>query len=131
MQTDLSPFDFIKAASESKVDLINTSDYPAMTEKQYNAFIVNRGFSLFKDTVLHANEMNLRSNLFPDAQFQYYRAVLRKGKRWSKWPKLAKDKDLDLIQKIYSCNRGVAKLYKKALSSDDLKHLHKKAETGG
>ena len=131
MTNELTPFDFIKAASESKVDLINTADYPEMVEKQYNAYIVNRGFSLFKDTVLHANEMNLRSHMFADGQFQYYRNILRKGKRWSKWPKLGKDVDLDVIQKVYSCNRGIAKLYRKALSADDIKKLHKKMELGG
>ena len=85
MADALTPFDFIKAASYSKQDLIGSSENPAMTEKQYNAFIVNRGFSYFNDTILHANEMNLRHGLFADAQFKYYLGALRPRNRFSKW----------------------------------------------
>jgi hypothetical protein len=126
-----TPFDFINAASQSKEDLIGKSEYPSMTEKEYVAYIVNRGFSYHDDTILHANEMNQRAHLFPRAQFDYYRGVLRPRKRFSKWHKAEKDADLDAIQKVYSCNRTVAKMYFKALSSEQLKTIHSKLEVGG
>jgi hypothetical protein len=75
--------------------------------------------------------MNQRAHLFKDAQFQYYRGVLRKRKRFSKWPKADKSKDLDAIQEVYQCNRTIAKLYLKALSTADLKEVHSKLSTGG
>ena len=128
---DLSPFDFMNAASFTKEDLIHDSEYPELTEKQYNPYIVNRGFTNFEDTILHANEMNRCHHLFPDAQFQYYRSVLRKRKRFSKWPKADKDVDLDAIQQYYSCNRTVAKLYQKILTKDQLIQLHTRFEKGG
>lgn len=131
MVKDLNPFDFIKSASQSKKDLIKDSDYPDQTEKQYTPYIVNRGFSYFEDSILHANEMNMRAHLFKDAQFEYYRGALRKRKRFSKWPKADKDKDLDAIQEVYQCNRTIAKLYFKALSKEDLKQIHNKLITGG
>jgi len=121
----------MNAVSHSKKDLIGESEHPEMTEKEYNAYIVNRGFSFFDDTILHANEMNQRAHLFPRAQFDYYRSVLRPRKRFSKWHKADKDKDLDTIQHVYSCNRTVAKLFLKALSKEDLKKVHAKMETGG
>ena len=130
-KNEISPFDFIKAASETKKDLINESDNPELTEKQYNAYIVNRGFTNFEDTILHANEMNMRPNLFQDAQFQYYRAALRERKRWSKWPKADKNNDLDALQEVYSCNRTVAKMYLKMLSTDQLKAIREKLSMGG
>jgi len=128
---DISPFDFMNAASFSKEDLIHDSDNPELAEKQYNAYIVNRGFANFEDTILHANEMNQRHGLFAAAQFQYYRSVLRKRKRFSKWPKADKSADLDAIQQVYQCNRTVAKMYLKALSKDQLKVVHDKLVTGG
>lgn len=128
---DYSPFDFMNAASFSKEDLIHDSENPELVEKQYNAYIVNRGFANFEDTILHANEMNQRHELFADAQFQYYRSVLRKRKRFSKWPKADKDKDLDAIQQVYQCNRTVAKMYIKALSKEDLSKVHERLITGG
>jgi hypothetical protein len=126
-----TPFDFINAASLSKKDLIGSSDYPDLIEKEYVPFIVNRGFSYFEDTILHANEMNQRAHLFNASQFQYYLGALRPRKRFSKWHKAEKDKDLDAIQRVYSCNRTVAKLYLKALSKEDLKSIHSKLTEGG
>ena len=128
---DLSPFDFMNAASFTKADLIKDSENPDITEKQYNDYIVNRGFTNFEDTILHANEMNQRNELFPAAQFDYYRAVLRKRKRFSKWPKADKDVNLDAIQEVYQCNRTVAKQYLKVLNEEQLQSVHDRLVTGG
>lgn len=131
MAQDLTPFDFIKSASQTKKDLIRGSEYPEMMESQYNPFIVNRGFSYFEDTILHANEMNMRSHLFEDAQYRYYLGVLRTRNRFSKWHKAEKNKDLDAIQEVYAVSRTVAKQYLKVLSKDQLTMVHKKLEKGG
>jgi len=128
---EITPFDFMNAASFSKEDLVRDSQNPELTEKQYNAYIVNRGFSNFEDTILHANEMNQRHGLFLGAQFDYYRAVLRKRKRFSKWHKADKNVDLDAIQQVYQCNRTVAKLYLKALGKEQLQAVHDRLVTGG
>ena len=131
MVKEITPFDFMNAASFSKDDLIANHENPEMAENLYVPYIVNRGFTNFEDSILHANEMNQRAHLFKDAQFQYYRGVLRKRKRFSKWPKADKSKDLDSIQEVYQCNRTIAKLYLKALSTADLKEVHSKLSTGG
>jgi len=131
MTDKLTPFEFIKAASQSKKDLIGDNDYPEMAEKQYTAFIVNRGFSYFEDTILHANEMNQRAHLFDRAQFDYYRGALRTRNRFSKWHKAEKNGDLDVIQEVYQCSRTIAKMYLKALSSDQMKEVHLKLAKGG
>ena len=131
MTKDISPFDFMNAVSLTKEDLIGNHENPTIAEKQYSAYMVNRGFANFEDTILHANELNQRHNLFPRAQFDYYLGALRKRKRFSKWPKADKSVDLDAIQQVYSCNRTVAKLYLKALSKEDLIVIHEKLMTGG
>jgi|TARA_R110001592_G_scaffold47587_8_gene150659 hypothetical protein len=128
---EITPFDFINAASFSKDDLINNHEVPEQAEKLYTAYIVNRGFANFEDTILHANEMNQRPNLFSGAQFDYYRGALRKRKRFSKWFKPDADKDLDALQEVYQCNRTVAKMYQKALSPDQMSEVHNKLQTGG
>ena len=128
---DLTPFDFMNAASFSKEDLIRNSDIPEHTEKMYTPYVVNRGFTNFEDTILHANEMNMRHGLFDAAQFDYYKAVLGKRKRFSKWPKADKDINLDAIQKVYECNRTVAKQYLKVLNKEQLETIHDKINEGG
>ena len=131
MPKEITPFDFINAASFSKDDLIGDHEIPEQAEKLYTPYIVNKGFSWFEDTVLHANEMNMRANLFGGAQFDYYRGALRKRKRFSKWFKPDVDKDLDAIQEVYQCNRTVAKMYQKALNPDQMVEVRAKLETGG
>jgi hypothetical protein len=128
---DLNPFDFMNAASFSKEDLIRNSDIPEHTEKMYTPYVVNRGFTNFEDTILHANEMNMRHSLFDAAQFDYYKAVLRKRKRFSKWPKADKDINLDAIQEVYQCNRTVAKQDHKVLNKEQLDTIHDKINEGG
>jgi len=128
---DYSPFDFMNAVSFTKADIIKDDDNPDIIEKQYNAYIINRGFANFEDTILHANEMNQRAHLFDGAQFDYYRGSLRKRKRFSKWPKADKSKDLDAIQQVYQCNRTVAKMYLKSFTKDQIKTVHDRLYTGG
>ena len=112
MAKDYNPFDFMNAASFSKKNLIGESDNPELTEKEYNPYIVNRGFTYFEDTILHANEMNQRHELFPGAQFEYYRSVLRKRKRFSKWHSYWHwCKPID-ARTSYSASIWVASLYK-------------------
>lgn len=126
-----SPFDFINSASKSKKNLILDDEQPDVAEKQYNAYIVNRGFALFSDTILHANEMNMRHNLFKSAQYHYYLGVLRPRDRRSKWPKLEKDTDIDNIQEYYQCNRVIAKQYLKVLPPEELQNINTKVSKGG
>jgi hypothetical protein len=126
-----TPFDFINAVSETKRDIILRDEDPAHAEKLYNPYIVNKGMSFHSDTILHANEMNMRHNLFKDAQFRYYLGALKSRKRYSKWLKLEKDEDLDLIQKHYQCNRQVAKQYFAVLTPEQLKDINRKSVVGG
>lgn len=131
MSNEYTPFEFIKSASETKVNLIADSDNPEYTEKQYNAFMVNKGFSYFPDTILHANEMNRLYEIPNNAQYVYYMDVLRKRKRFSKWNKLSKNVDLDVIQEYYQCNRNVAKQYLKILTPENLETINKNMTKGG
>ena len=47
----MSPFDYLNSINDTKQDLMVDD----ITEKQYNAFMVNRGLSYFPDTVAVAN----------------------------------------------------------------------------
>jgi hypothetical protein len=123
----LTPFDFINSVSHLKNDLMADEE----NEKQYNAFIVNRGLSMIDDSILHANEMNRLPHMPAIAQYQYYMQSLRKRKRFSKWQKSSKDENLDLIQEIYSVRREVAKQYMKILTPDRLSQLKKISDKGG
>lgn len=131
MSDELNPFEFIKAVSKTKKDLIRDDDQPEFAEKQYNGYMVNRGLSFFEDSILHANEMNMRHHTFNDAQFRYYLGSLRPRDRFSKWHKAEKNDKLDVIQHVYQCNRKLAKTYSKILSDEDVKVMKDKMSKGG
>lgn len=131
MSEEYTPFDFIKSVSQTKEDLIKKSDTPEHVEKQYNPYMVNRGFSYFQDTILHANEMNNHHWLFKDAQYKYYLGALRSRNRFSKWYKAEKNEELDLIQQYFQCNRTVAKQYSKVLNKEQIDKIKSSTNKGG
>ena len=63
----MTPFDFLKSINDTKENLIVDD----ITEKQYNAYMVNRGLSYFPDTVMIANEMNVSPYLDAKLQFDF------------------------------------------------------------
>ena len=119
-------FDFIKDLSYDKNYIFD--DY---SPGDFNAFMVNRGFSYYPDTILFASEMNKYPNLERKAQNDFYFYGLDKRKRFSKWFKPGKDESLDMIQERYQCNIERAKEYLTLFSPEDLKDLKKSLDKGG
>ena len=64
----MNPFQYLSAINDTKQDIMVDD----ISEKQYNAFMVNRGLSYFYDTVLLANEMNQRAHLDNRLQFDFF-----------------------------------------------------------
>ena len=60
--------DFLTAINLSKKNLMEEDP---LTEKEYPPFVINRSLSYFEDTVLHANEVNLRGHLDSRLQNDY------------------------------------------------------------
>ena len=88
----ISPFDFVNSINYSKENLI-VDDW---SEKQYNAFIINKSLSHGVDTVIAANEMNSRTHLDTKMQYDFLRGIIRKKKRFNKWLKPEKEEHLEL-----------------------------------
>jgi len=128
---EYTPFDFMNSASHQKNDLLESADNPEYVENQYVPYIVNKGFSNFADTILHANEMNRLHEIPNGAQYHYYLDVLRPRKRFKKWNKLESDADIDIIQEYYQCNRTVAKQCMKVISPEMLKTINISMTKGG
>lgn len=121
----MTPFDYINSVTDNKKNLITESDNPEFAEKSYEPFMVNRGLSLFSDTILWANEMNRYPELDKKLQYEFYLHALRKRKRFSKWPKKEKSDDINLISKHYKYNRKRAIEALGLMTEDQLKSLRK------
>ena len=123
----MSPFDFLNEINYGKKNIIIDD----ITEKQYNSFMVNRGLSYFKDTVVIANEMNMNHHLDNRLQFDFLINIIRRKRRFSKWNKPQIVDDLDVIKEYYGYSNKQAKAVHNLLSSDKIGELRKKVYKGG
>lgn len=138
----LSFFDFISNINEGtrgKDLLSENSAAPAQAalsqddpERSYNAFMINRGLSQFRDCIIYVNEMNIHYNLPVKMQYDFYRNILRPRKRFGKWAKTkVNDADIDIVKKHYGYNDERAREVIDLLSKEDIKALHNRYDTGG
>jgi len=123
----MSPFEYLNAINFTKQDIMIDD----ITEKQYNAFMVNRGLSYFSDTVAIANEMNQYAHLDKKLQFHFLINIVRKRKRFSKWNKPDLVSDIEVVKEYYGYSNDKAKQALSLLSPEQIKELEKKVSKGG
>jgi len=127
----MKPFDFVNSASYSKEDLIRESDNPELAEKTYAPFLTNKAFSYHVDTIMYANEMNMRSALENQLAFDYYLNSIRPQKRFAKWIKKDTSDSLEVVKEYYQYNYEKAEHALSLLSQEQLIELKKRLEKGG
>ena len=101
-----------------------------ITETFINMYL-NRTLSYFPDTVLYANEINLRGHLDNRLQNDYLLNSIRKKKRFSRWLKPEQNEDIDAIKEYYYCNYRKAYEIAKILTADQLSLIHEQLKRGG
>jgi len=100
-------------------------------EKDYNAFMVNRGLSYFPDTVIYANEMNKYHHLDGGLQYQFLINIVRKRNRFSKWNKSTESDDIKIIKEYYGYSNEKARDVLPLLSNDNLNIIRNRIQHGG
>ncbi len=124
----MTPFDFIKAINTTKKDLFKDPQ----ASKDYKSFLVNRGLSYFSDTVMYANEMNIRSGIDEDMQFSFLLNTIPKKSRFSEWHKKdAITNDLALVKEYFGYSSKKASDVLSILSKEQLKMIKEKLYKGG
>lgn len=123
----MNPFEFINAINTTKQDIMVDD----ITEKQYNAFMVNRSLSYFNDTVLMANEMNINHHLDNRLQFDFFINIVRKKKRFSKWMKPETFSDVEVVKAYYGYSNEKARQALSLLTNEQIDLLKKKVYKGG
>ena len=125
-----NPFDFINAINQNK-DIIRESDDPAQMEKEYSAFMVNRGLSYYPDTLFYANEMNMLAHTDSLLQFDYLLNSIRPRKRFSKWAKKREDGDIAAVREYFGYGYKKAQQALAVLSTQQLEEIKQRLEKGG
>jgi hypothetical protein len=93
--------------------------------------MVNKAFSYFPDTIMHANEMNRSYELDHLLQHDYYLNAVRAKKRFSKWHKPEVDDTVKLIAEAYNININRAREYLTLLSKEEIDIIKNKKKQGG
>ena len=120
----MNPFELIKSISNDKKDILEN-------EKDYNAFMVNRGLSYFPDTVIYANEMNKFHHLDGRLQYQFLINTIRKRNRFSKWNKSIESENISAIKQYYGYINEKARDVLPLLSNENLKTIRGRIQHGG
>ena len=118
--------DWLNSINMTKKDLFD--DDPSA---KYPAYIVNRCMSGHLDTVLFANEMNMKPNLDLKMQYSFLLNSVRKRKRFSPWLRKDEIRDLDLVKRYYDYSNEKAKQALSILTKEQLSFIKSKFETGG
>ena len=120
----MNPFELINSISNTKKDILEN-------EKDYNAFMVNRGLSYFPDTVIYANEMNKFHHLDSRLQYQFLINTIRKRNRFSKWNKSIESENINAIKKYYNYSNEKARDVLPLLSNKNLNTIRGRINYGG
>ena len=121
--------EYLNSINFTKQDVMNTEDLT--WEKKYPAFIVNKCLSYHYDTLIAANEMNGYLFLPNNMQYHFLLNIVRKKKRFAKWMKAEKLKDLDYVKEYYGYSNEKAKTALSILTKDDIEHIKKSLNKGG
>ena len=125
----LTPFDFLTAINEKKK--MDFSD--ENTEKQYNAYMVNRGMSQMAEFVRYASLMDSNYHLDRKMQFDFYYHIIPKGKRFTKWAKgeIEREEIIQVLMKLYSYSKKRAAEVSMLVTEDDIKKMKMRLNEGG
>ena len=126
----MKPFDFVNDINYKKKDLLK-DDIDNQLENEYKPFLVNRSLSFNFDTILQANEMNVRTHLDNKLQYHYLLNIIRPKNRFGRWLKAEKYEAIDLIVEYYGYSLQKAREVVDIFTDEDLSTLKQKLFTGG
>ena len=120
---------YLNAINYQKDDLMATED--EFWEKKYPAYIVNKCLSAFPDTLLYVNEMNRLHHLDKRLQFQFFLNSIGPKKRFSKWLRSSKIKNLEYVKEYYGYSNEKAKQALDILDDEQIEHIKSIINRGG
>ena len=120
---------YLNDINHKKEDLMAGED--EFWEKRYPAFIVNKALSAFADCVLYVNEMNRLHHLDKRLQFQFFLNSIGPKKRFSKWLRSSKIKNLEYVKEYYGYSNEKAKQALDILDDEQIEHIKSIINRGG
>ena len=119
--------DWLNSINYTKKDVM-VDEYE---EKKYPAFIINKCLAPFPDTLLYVNELNRLHGLDSRLQYDFLLNSIGKRKRFAKWMKVSKLKNLDVVKEYYGYSNEKAKQALEVLTEEQIKIIKTKLTRGG
>lgn len=114
---------------------MNPDKFPETYEenrKKYNSFMVNKMLGRHNECVLAVNEISIHGKYIPAwMQYEFYRILLPKKKRYAQKMDTNKEENLDVICEFYNCNRNTAHSYLKNIDDKTISDIKKYLYKGG
>ena len=120
---------YLTAINYSKEKLLDTDDRE--WEKKYPPFIINKGLSYFSDTIMYANEMNKLHHATKHMQFSFFLNSIKSRKRFSKWLKSSKIKDLDVVKQHFGYSNKKAQEALSLMTKKQIDYIKERLYKGG
>lgn len=121
-----TPFDFLNSINSTKKNLIRDEGRGA---SEYAPYLMNKGLSQFPDTIMLANEMNMRHHTDKQMQYEFLFHSVRPRKRFAKW---AKKEDAEIVQTIadmFGCSIRKAEEIRAVIGSKKTDEILEKSKT--
>jgi len=119
--------DYLNSINITKKDVM----LDEFDEKKYPAYIVNKCLAPFPDTIIYVNEMNRLCLLDSRLQYDFLLNSIGKRKRFAKWLRASKLKNLDLVKEYYGYSNEKAKQALEVLTEEQIKIIKTKLTRGG
>jgi hypothetical protein len=125
---EIGLFDYIKMISLTK----EMPEFDEHFEKVYQPFLVNRFFSLCADnSVVIANLLNKNYEMSKKNHFLFLSTMIRKGKRYNKWPKKQTDERVKFIMEEYDYSYKRAKEASFLITDEQILEMRQAYDQGG
>lgn len=117
---------------KKSIDSKSNIGWDHVTEKAYLPFMINRAYSMNRNFVLFANEMNLYSSIPKKWQYDFYFFGVPKGTYYDKWAKKSEDEeDVLIVSEYYHINKQRALEFLALLSKKQLDIIKERVNKGG
>ena len=126
-----NPFTYVDSVSYSKKNMMRGTENDELAEKGYKPYLTNRSMSYHHDSILYANEMNMRPQIDNKQQYEYLLNTLRKRKRFAQWKKQKPDAPVEMIMEYFGYGRAKAEQAMRVLTDDQLTMIEIALDKGG
>ena len=120
--------DYLNSINVSKNYLMDED--PAW-EKNYPSYVINKCMSHHLDTIMYANEMNRLHHATKHMQFSFYLNSIKSRKRFSKWLKSSKIKDLDVVKQHFGYSNKKAQEALSLMTKKQIDYIKERLYKGG